>query len=252
MGRDRPRMGLSPVLPRRGRSPRRPTPNDQFSLVTEEEANRLPHRAVRGHQLVGRTQSEVVQGSTANGSQDVFGATPFTTTHLPANQLQQRSHDDDFDPRAPPSPPPPPESKGNPPLEEIPQTFPPPPPGFADQEFEDFFIASEDPDVTMTTTEPQSKPHLPQPSEGFGDSFSNHPVPAFTSKVQGAQGDKGFPLCVVQTHLVPLVLCTELLPHYGPVPLPNLKMKVRTLLLPTQHRHIQGTKEQTLLDSLPL
>ena len=108
MGRDRPRTGLSPVLPHRGRSPWRPTPNDQSSLVTEEEASQLLHRAVRGHQLVGRTQSEVVQGSTANGSQDVFGAAAFTTTHLPANQLQQRSHDDDFDPRAPPSPPPPP------------------------------------------------------------------------------------------------------------------------------------------------
>ena len=183
MGRDRPRTGLSPVLPRRGRSPRRPTPNDQSSLVTEEEASRLPHRAVRGHRQVGRTQSEVVQGSTANGSQDVFGAAPFTTTHLPANQLQQGSHDDDFDPRAPPSSPPPPESKGNPPLEEIPPNFPPPPPGFADQEFEDFFIASEEPNVTMTTTEPQSKPHTPQPSKGFGDAFSDHPVSAFTSEV---------------------------------------------------------------------
>ena len=197
MGRDRPRTGLSPVLPRRGRSPRRPTPNDQSSLVTEEEASRLPHRAVRGHRLVGRTQSEVVQGSTANGSQDVFGAAPFTTTHLPANQLRQGSHDDDFDPRAPPpSPPPPPESKGNPPLEEIPPNFPPPPPGFADQEFEDFFIASENPDVTMTTTEPQSKPHPPQASKGFGDSFSDHPVSAFTSEVTSdviQVGDQGNP-----------------------------------------------------------
>ena len=198
MGRDRPRTGLSPVLPRRGRSPRRPTPKDQSSLVTEEEASRLPRRAVRGHQLVGRTQSEVVQGSTAKASQDVFGAAPFTTTHLPANQLQQRSHDDDFDPRAPPSPPspPPPEGKGNPPLEEIPQNFPPPPPGFADQEFEDFFIASEDPDVTMTTTEPQSKPRPPQPSVGFGDSFSDHPLSAFTSEVTSdviPVGDQGIP-----------------------------------------------------------
>ena len=119
MGRDRPRTGLSPVLPRHGRSPRRPTPNDQSSLVTEEEASRLPHRAVRGHRQVGRTQSEVVQGSTANGSQDVFGAAPFTTTHLP-----------------------------------------------------------------------------PQLSKGFDDSFSDHPVSAFTSEVTSdviQVGDQGIP-----------------------------------------------------------
>ena len=59
-------------------------------------------------------------------------------------------------------------------------------------------------------------------------------------------GTRGFPLCVVQTRLAPLVLCRDLLPHHGPIPLPNLKMKVRTSLLPTQHRHIQDTKEQTL------
>ena len=114
---------------------------------------------------------------------------------------------------------------------------------------------SEDPDVTMTTTEPQLKPHPLQPSEGFGDSFSDHPMSAFTSEVTSdviLVGDKGFPLCVVQTHLVLLVLYTELLPHHGLVPLPNLRMKLRTALLPTQHRHIQDTKEQTLLDSLPL
>ena len=77
------------------------------------------------------------------------------------------------------------------------------PPGFADQEFEDFFIASEDPDVTMTTTQPQSKPHPPQPSVGFGDSFSDHPVSAFTGEVTSdviSVGTRGFPLCVVQTH----------------------------------------------------
>ena len=58
---------------------------------------------------------------------------------------------------------------------------------------------SEDPDVTMTTTEPQLKPHPLQPSEGFGDSFSDHPVSAFTSEVTSdviLVGDKGFPLCV--------------------------------------------------------
>ena len=78
----------------------------------------------------------------------------------------------------------------------FPKHFPPPPPGFADQELEDFFIASEDPDVTMTTTEPQSKPLPPQPSVGFGDSFSDHPVSAFTSEVTSdviTVGDQGIP-----------------------------------------------------------
>ena len=182
VGRDRPRTGLSPVLPRRGRSPRRPSPTDQSSLLTEAEASRQSQGAVRGHQLVGRTQSESVQGTTANQPQDVFGATPFATENLPANQLQQRPHDDDFDPRAPPTPPP--ESKENPQREEIPQNFPPPPPGFADQEFDDFFIASEDPGVAMTTAEHQSRPHPPpQTSEGFGDSFADQPVSAFAREV---------------------------------------------------------------------
>ena len=183
VGRDRPRTGLSPVLPRRGRSPRRPSPNGQSALLTEEEASKQPRGAVRGHQLVGRTQSEFVQGATANRSQDVFGATPFATSNLPANQLQQRSHDNDFDPRAPPSPPP--ENKGNPPMEEIHQNFPPPPPGFADQEFDDFFIASEEPDVSMaTTTEHRTRKHPPQPVEGFADSFSSgHPASALPTEV---------------------------------------------------------------------
>ena len=108
------------------------------------------------------------------------------------------------------------------------------PPGFADQEFEDFFIASEDPDVTMTTTQPQSKPHPPQPSVGFGDSFSDHPLSAFTSEVTSdviPVGDQGIPpVCSPDPLiLVPLILCTERLPHHSPIPLPNLKMKMRTL-----------------------
>ena len=107
--------------------------------------------AVRTHQLVSRTQSEVVERKAANGSQDVFGAEPFTTSKVPANQMRQRSDDEDFDPRAPPSPPP--ERRGNPPLADIPSNFPPPPPGFADQEFDDFFIASEESDVSMAATD---------------------------------------------------------------------------------------------------
>ena len=65
------RMGLSPVLSHVAASPWRPTPNDQYLLVTKEEASWQPCKAVRGHQLVRRTQCEVVQGSTANRSQDV-------------------------------------------------------------------------------------------------------------------------------------------------------------------------------------
>ena len=130
VGRDGPKTGLSPVLPRRGQSPRQPSPNKQPKPQTEKEVSKQRCAAVRTHQLVSRTQSEVVQRKAANGSHDVFGAEPFTTSNIPANQMRWRSDDEDFDPRAPPSPPP--ERRGNPPLADISSNFPPPPPGFAD------------------------------------------------------------------------------------------------------------------------
>ena len=191
-------MGLSPVLPCRGRSPRRPSPNVQPKPQTEEEVSKQRREAVRTHQLVSRTQSEVVQRKAANGSQDVFGAEPFTTSKVPANQMQQKSDDEDFDPRAPPSPPP--ERRGNPPLADNPSNFPPPPPGFAEQEFDDFFIASEEPDVSMATTEPQTKPRAPHTRGGFEDSFSSRqPTSVLSSEVTSdvipAASQGNLPVC---------------------------------------------------------